>query len=48
MGSSRRALAGLSGRDASGVEGAEEAESMAWASRPDRRSYLLSIRPQKR
>ncbi|XP_015728213.1 LOW QUALITY PROTEIN: alpha-protein kinase 3 [Coturnix japonica] len=28
------------------VEGAEEAESAAWASRPDRRSYLLSIRPQ--
>ncbi|XP_035191948.1 LOW QUALITY PROTEIN: alpha-protein kinase 3 [Oxyura jamaicensis] len=28
------------------VEGAEEAESAAWASRPNRRSYLLSIRPQ--
>lgn len=26
----------------------EEAESAAWASRPDRRSYLLSIRPQNR
>ncbi|NXR05008.1 ALPK3 kinase, partial [Sagittarius serpentarius] len=28
------------------VEGVEEAESAAWASRPDRRSYLLAIRPK--
>ncbi|NXX37953.1 ALPK3 kinase, partial [Tricholaema leucomelas] len=46
MGSSRRALAGLYGRGTGNVEGAEEAESVAWASRPDRRSYLLGIRPQ--
>ncbi|NXX03245.1 ALPK3 kinase, partial [Larus smithsonianus] len=46
MGSPRRALAGLSGRGTGSVEGAEEAESAAWASRPDRRSYLLGIRPQ--
>ncbi|XP_054244072.1 alpha-protein kinase 3 [Indicator indicator] len=46
MGSSRRALAGLYGRATGTVEGAEEAESAAWASRPDRRSYLLGIRPQ--
>ncbi|KAM9270569.1 alpha-protein kinase 3 [Cariama cristata] len=46
MGSPRRALAGLYGRGTGSVEGAEEAESEAWASRPDRRSYLLSIRPQ--
>ncbi|XP_054025073.1 alpha-protein kinase 3 [Dryobates pubescens] len=48
MGSSRRALAGLYGRAPGTVEGAEEAESAAWASRPDRRSYLLGIRPQNR
>ncbi|XP_074458047.1 alpha-protein kinase 3 isoform X2 [Larus michahellis] len=48
MGSPRRALAGLSGRGTGSVEGAEEAESAAWASRPDRRSYLLGIRPQNR
>ncbi|XP_064013205.1 alpha-protein kinase 3 [Pogoniulus pusillus] len=48
MGSSRRALAGLYGRGTGDVEGAEEAESVAWASRPDRRSYLLGIRPQNR
>ncbi|PKU41570.1 alpha-protein kinase 3 [Limosa lapponica baueri] len=46
MGSPRRALAGLYGRGTGNVEGAEEAESAAWASRPDRRSYLLGIRPQ--
>ncbi|NXP73441.1 ALPK3 kinase, partial [Ramphastos sulfuratus] len=46
MGSSRRALTGLYGRATGNVEGAEEAESEAWASRPDRRSYLLGIRPQ--
>ncbi|XP_069723277.1 alpha-protein kinase 3 isoform X3 [Phaenicophaeus curvirostris] len=46
MGSSRRALAGLSGWAGGGT--AEEAENAAWASRPDRRSYLLSIRPQNR
>ncbi|XP_067161912.1 alpha-protein kinase 3 [Apteryx mantelli] len=53
MGSPRRALgqsyAGnglLSPRRPGSVEGAEEAESAAWASRPDRRSYLLSIRPE--
>ncbi|XP_042660180.1 alpha-protein kinase 3 isoform X1 [Tyto alba] len=45
MGSPRRAL---SGRDGGSVEGAEEAENAAWASRPDRRSYLLSIRPRNR
>ncbi|OPJ82765.1 alpha-protein kinase 3 [Patagioenas fasciata monilis] len=28
------------------MDGAEEAESAAWAARPDRRSYLLGIRPQ--
>ncbi|KAM6387921.1 alpha-protein kinase 3 isoform 2-T2 [Pluvialis apricaria] len=48
MGSSRRALAGLYGRGTGSIEGAEEAESAAWASRPDRRSYLLGIRPQNR
>ncbi|XP_052663786.1 alpha-protein kinase 3 isoform X2 [Harpia harpyja] len=48
MGSPRRALPGLPGRGTDGVEGAEEAESAAWASRPDRRSYLLGIRPQNR
>ncbi|KAM9275975.1 alpha-protein kinase 3 [Morus bassanus] len=46
MGSPRRALAGLYGRGTGSVEGAEEAESAAWASRPDRRSYLLAIRPR--
>ncbi|XP_053933506.1 alpha-protein kinase 3 isoform X3 [Cuculus canorus] len=46
MGSSRRALAGLSGWAAGST--AEEAENAAWASRPDRRSYLLGIRPQNR
>ncbi|NXW48229.1 ALPK3 kinase, partial [Nyctiprogne leucopyga] len=46
MGSSRRALAGLYGQGTGNVEGAEEAEKAAWASRPDRRSYLLGIRPQ--
>ncbi|KAM6246515.1 alpha-protein kinase 3 isoform 2-T2 [Spheniscus humboldti] len=48
MGSARRALAGLHGQGTGSVEGAEEAESAAWASRPDRRSYLLGIRPQNR
>ncbi|XP_065498287.1 alpha-protein kinase 3 [Caloenas nicobarica] len=48
MGSPRRALAGLYGRGSSNMDGAEEAESAAWASRPDRRSYLLGIRPQNR
>ncbi|KAM7102335.1 alpha-protein kinase 3 isoform 1-T1 [Ciconia maguari] len=48
MGSPRRALAGLYGRGTGSVEGAEEAESAAWAARPDRRSYLLGIRPQNR
>ncbi|XP_074772916.1 alpha-protein kinase 3 isoform X2 [Athene noctua] len=48
MGSPRRALAGPYGRDTGSVEGAEEAEKAAWASRPDRRSYLLSIRPRNR
>lgn len=48
MGSSRRALAGLYGRGTGSIEGAEEAENAAWASRPDRRSYLLGIRPQNR
>ncbi|XP_075016774.1 alpha-protein kinase 3 [Calonectris borealis] len=48
MGSPRRALAGLYGRGTGSVEEAEEAESAAWASRPDRRSYLLGIRPQNR
>ncbi|XP_051484273.1 alpha-protein kinase 3 isoform X2 [Apus apus] len=48
MGSARRALASLSGRGTGNIEGAEEAESAAWASRPDRRSYLLGIRPQHR
>ncbi|XP_041878742.1 alpha-protein kinase 3 isoform X2 [Corvus kubaryi] len=48
MGSTRRALAGLYGRGTSHIDGAEEAESAAWASRPDRRSYLLGIRPQNR
>ncbi|XP_074955813.1 alpha-protein kinase 3 isoform X2 [Phalacrocorax aristotelis] len=48
MGSPRRALAGLYGRGTGSVEGAEEAESAAWASRPDRRSYLLAIRPRNR
>ncbi|XP_074736528.1 alpha-protein kinase 3 isoform X2 [Strix uralensis] len=48
MGEPRRALAGPSGRDTGSVEGAEEAEKAAWASRPDRRSYLLSIRPRNR
>ncbi|XP_075620115.1 alpha-protein kinase 3 isoform X2 [Balearica regulorum gibbericeps] len=48
MGSSRRALAGLYGQGTGSIEGAEEAENAAWASRPDRRSYLLSIRPQNR
>ncbi|NXU24694.1 ALPK3 kinase, partial [Thalassarche chlororhynchos] len=46
MGSPRRALTGLYGRGTGSIEGAEEAESAAWASRPDRRSYLLGIRPQ--
>ncbi|KAM3663607.1 alpha-protein kinase 3 isoform 3-T3 [Ammospiza maritima maritima] len=46
MSSTRRALAGLYGRGTSHIDGAEEAESAAWASRPDRRSYLLGIRPQ--
>ncbi|NXA33132.1 ALPK3 kinase, partial [Eudromia elegans] len=53
MDSPRRALgqayAGnglLPPRRSSSVESAEEAESEAWASRPDRRSYLLSIRPE--
>ncbi|KAM8987328.1 alpha-protein kinase 3 isoform 6-T7 [Ara ararauna] len=46
MGSPRRALGGFHGRGTDTIEGAEEAESAAWASRPDRRSYLLSIRPQ--
>ncbi|KAM6059507.1 LOW QUALITY PROTEIN: alpha-protein kinase 3 [Theristicus caerulescens] len=49
MGSPRRALAGLCGRGTDSIEAAEEAEkaeSAAWASRPDRRSYLLSIRPR--
>ncbi|NXH15748.1 ALPK3 kinase, partial [Bucco capensis] len=46
MGSSRRALAGLYERGTGTMEGAEEAENAAWASRPDRRSYLLAIRPQ--
>ncbi|XP_040535971.1 alpha-protein kinase 3 isoform X6 [Gallus gallus] len=54
MGSPRRALSDSyagNGRTSppqrrGSVEGAEEAESAAWASRPDRRSYLLSIRPQ--
>ncbi|KAJ7411005.1 alpha-protein kinase 3 isoform X1 [Willisornis vidua] len=48
MGSTRRALAGLYGRASGHADGAEEAESAAWASRPDRRSYLLGIRPQNR
>ncbi|XP_021263234.1 alpha-protein kinase 3 isoform X2 [Numida meleagris] len=56
MGSPRRALSDSyagNGRTSppqrrGSVEGAEEAESAAWASRPDRRSYLLSIRPQNR
>ena len=56
MGSPRRALSDSyagNGRTSppqrrGSVEGAEEAESAAWASRPDRRSYLLSIRPQHR
>ncbi|KAM6196042.1 alpha-protein kinase 3 [Sarcoramphus papa] len=48
MGSPRRALAGLYGQGTGSIEGAEEAESAAWASRPDRRSYLLGIRPQNR
>ncbi|RMB94477.1 hypothetical protein DUI87_29288 [Hirundo rustica rustica] len=48
MSSTRRALAGLYGRGTSHIDGAEEAESAAWASRPDRRSYLLGIRPQNR
>ncbi|XP_075361628.1 alpha-protein kinase 3 isoform X2 [Mycteria americana] len=48
MGSPRRALAGLYGRGTGSVEEAEEAESAAWAARPDRRSYLLGIRPQNR
>ncbi|XP_050165402.1 alpha-protein kinase 3 [Myiozetetes cayanensis] len=43
MGSTRRALYG---RGSGHADGAEEAESAAWASRPDRRSYLLGIRPQ--
>ncbi|XP_010225936.1 PREDICTED: alpha-protein kinase 3 [Tinamus guttatus] len=53
MGSSHRALDQsyvgnglLLPRRSSSVESAEEAESEAWASRPDRRSYLLSIRPE--
>ncbi|XP_032926617.1 alpha-protein kinase 3 isoform X1 [Catharus ustulatus] len=46
MSSTHRALAGLYGRGTSHIDGAEEAESAAWASRPDRRSYLLGIRPQ--
>ncbi|XP_051652323.1 alpha-protein kinase 3 isoform X1 [Manacus candei] len=46
MGSTRRALAGLYGQGSGHADGAEEAESAAWASRPDRRSYLLGIRPQ--
>ncbi|NXX61652.1 ALPK3 kinase, partial [Scopus umbretta] len=46
MGSPRRALAGLYGQGTGSIEGAEEAESAAWASRPDRRSYLLAIRPK--
>ncbi|XP_005051745.1 PREDICTED: alpha-protein kinase 3 isoform X2 [Ficedula albicollis] len=48
MSSTRRALTGLYGQGASHTDGAEEAESAAWASRPDRRSYLLGIRPQNR
>ncbi|XP_053844657.1 alpha-protein kinase 3 isoform X2 [Vidua macroura] len=48
MSSTRRALSGLYGRGTSHIDGAEEAESAAWASRPDRRSYLLGIRPQNR
>ncbi|XP_039246036.1 alpha-protein kinase 3 isoform X3 [Pipra filicauda] len=48
MGSTRRALAGLYERGSGHADGAEEAESAAWASRPDRRSYLLGIRPQNR
>ncbi|XP_035422677.1 LOW QUALITY PROTEIN: alpha-protein kinase 3 [Cygnus atratus] len=56
MGSPRRALSNSyagNGRLSpplrpGSVEGAEEAESAAWASRPNRRSYLLSIRPQNR
>ncbi|TRZ18259.1 hypothetical protein HGM15179_008817 [Zosterops borbonicus] len=48
MSSTRRALAGLYGRGTSHIDGAEEAENAAWASRPDRRSYLLGIRPQNR
>ncbi|KAM7039628.1 alpha-protein kinase 3 isoform 1-T1 [Acridotheres tristis] len=46
MSSTRRALPGLYGRGTSHIDGVEEAESAAWASRPDRRSYLLGIRPQ--
>ncbi|KAM6409905.1 LOW QUALITY PROTEIN: alpha-protein kinase 3 [Rhynochetos jubatus] len=46
MGSPRRALAGVYEQGTGSVEGAEEAENAAWASRPDRRSYLLGIRPQ--
>ncbi|XP_068266479.1 alpha-protein kinase 3 isoform X3 [Nyctibius grandis] len=46
MGSPRRALVGLYGPGTGNIEGAEEAERVAWASRPNRRSYLLSIRPQ--
>ncbi|XP_057278082.1 alpha-protein kinase 3 isoform X1 [Pezoporus wallicus] len=46
MGSARRDLGDLHGRGMDAIEGAEEAESKAWASRPDRRSYLLGIRPQ--
>nr|XP_047937384.1 LOW QUALITY PROTEIN: alpha-protein kinase 3 [Anser cygnoides] len=56
MGSPRRALSNSyagNGRLSpplrpGSVEGAEEAENAAWASRPNRRSYLLSIRPQNR
>ncbi|XP_014745517.1 PREDICTED: alpha-protein kinase 3 [Sturnus vulgaris] len=48
MSSTRRALPGLYGRGTSHIDGVEEAESAAWASRPDRRSYLLGIRPQNR
>ncbi|NWJ01439.1 ALPK3 kinase, partial [Crypturellus undulatus] len=53
MGSSHRALEQsyvgnglLLPRRSGSVESAEEAESEAWATRPDRRSYLLSIRPE--
>lgn len=48
MGSPHRALAGLYGRGTGSLDEAEEAEKAAWASRPDRRSYLLGIRPRNR